>query len=61
MGKRRRGDKQRTEKTGERGEHVAKRKRNDERCEKRKIEGGGRGDEYCIGPQRVMAIVHVVY
>lgn len=32
-----------------------------ERCEKRKIEGGGRGDEYCIGPLRVMAIVHVVY
>lgn len=32
-----------------------------EMCEKRKIEGGGRGDEYCNGPQGVMAIVHVVY
>lgn len=34
-----------------------------ERCEKRrkKIEGGGRGDEYCIRPLRVMAIVRVVY
>lgn len=60
MGKRGRGDGQRTEETGERGESV-KKKVMTERCEKRKIEGGGRGDEYCIGPLRVMAMVHVVY
>lgn len=59
VGKRGRGDEQRTEKTGESGEIL--KKEMTERCEKRKIEGGGRGDEYCIGPLRVMAIVHVVY
>ena len=56
MGKRRRGDEQRTEKTRE----MCK-KETTERREKRKIEGGGKGDAYCIGPLRVMAIVHVVY
>lgn len=55
MGKRRRGDKQRTEKTRE-----MCLKKTTERREKREIEGG-KGDAYCIRPPRVMAIVHVVY
>lgn len=58
MGKRRRGDEQRTEKTRE---MCKKKRKKRQRCEKRKIEGGGKGDAYCIGPLRVMAIVHVVY
>lgn len=58
MGKRERGDKQRAEEMGENGN---KEKEMAERCEKRMIEGGGRGDEYCIRPPKVMAVVHVVY
>lgn len=64
VGKRGRGDGQRTEKSGERVESVKKeRERSDREVwkEEKKIEGGGRGDEYCIRCLRVMAIVHVVY